>query len=150
MEKHNIWRNNYEQRRSRGGGGRAKYSDDSALLNRSFVSKNHIRPKELRFFSFSSRLRPNDLLCTRKIELHLSFCSHRQGFVLLPVPSLSRSHSRLFDEASLSAEIAALVRRFLEGSLKSARACKPADDDSKYIMCSSGNQGSYYFQPKRY
>ena len=64
---------------------------------------------------------------------YLSFSSHRQGLALLPVPSLSRSRSRLFDDANptnetLSAEIAALVRRFLEGSLKTARACKPATD----------------------
>ena len=67
--------------------------------------------------------------------MHLPFSSHREELSLLPVPSLSRSRSRLFDDANptnetLSAEIAALVRRFLEGSQTANRACKAAADDA--------------------
>ena len=88
-----------------------------------------------------------------KIKVHLSFSSHRQGLALLPVPSLSLSRSRLFDDVRDNFEHGApRSQRLFDGSLKARRQqAEPAKQlpMTLGIMRSSGNQGGYYFRPKR-
>ena len=55
-------------------------------------------------------------------KMHLSFSSHRQGLALLPVPSLSLSRSRLFDDVRDNFEHGApRSQRLFDGSLKARR-----------------------------
>ena len=128
----------------RGGGGLNQISVLSKLLNDSFVlntAEERLCPvlgcidesdsesrvilqhfSRLRLTMLTARLRPFDLLCTRKIKVHLSFSSHRQGLALLPVPSLSLSRSRLLDDVRENPDHGApSSQRLFDGSLKARR-----------------------------
>ena len=159
----------------RGGGGLNQISILSKLLKDSFVlktaearlwpvlgfieesdSENRVifqHVSRLRLTMLTARLRPFDLLCTGKIKVHLSFSSHRQGLALLPVPSLSLSRSQLFDDVRDNFDHGApRSQRLFDGSLKARRQqAEPAKQlpMTLGIMRSSGNQGGYYFRPKR-